>query len=95
MYVRKYGHPAEEEKEKEIQIPENYAGNAFENPEESNSNQDQIPSAEEHEITALPPLHGIAKSFSSDTLLLLLAFLLMGGEEGEELSGILIFLMLL
>ncbi len=91
MYARKYGHLPVEDIASEIQIPEKYDGNAFETVDIP---QETSPQAETQTQTA-PPFQGLTKSFSSDTLLLLLAFLLMGSEEGDELSGILIFLMLL
>jgi len=106
MYARRYS-PMQEEKGV-IRIPENYAGNAFADKEiEEDSPCEHV--AEEKECCAscteenckckrdekalLPFFNG--KFLSSDTLLLLLAFLLMGNGECDDLPGILIFLMLL
>ncbi len=106
MYARRYS-TAQDEKSI-VRVPENYAGNAFreeakEEPpcsceEKSICQQKEVEEAtcehEEKAANSLLPFFN-SKILSSDTLLLLLAFLLMGNGECEDLPGILIFLMLL
>lgn len=101
MYARKYGHLSDNDAAREIQIPDKYDGNAFEAFREATEEISEEASPkksqpkEEKAQNEEPPFKGLSKAFSSDTLLLLLAFLLMGSDEGDELSSILIFLMLL
>ena len=107
MYRRRYT-TAQEEKSI-VRVPENYVGNAFrEDIKEEDadiSEQGQIHSpkpdcqaecdtCQKKDGASLLPFFN-TKILSSDTLLLLLAFLLMGNGECEDLPGILIFLMLL
>ena len=106
MYARRYS-PLQEEKGV-IRIPENYAGNAFAEKEiEQEPPCDRATEPEERcavcteekckckkDANALLPFFN-GKFLSSDMLLLLLAFLLMGNGECDDLPGILIFIMLL
>ncbi len=94
MYARKYGHMQEETEQGSIKIPEKYDGNAFSS--EAPSKEETVCREEdgEKENECFSPLR-LTKFFSSDILLLLIAFLLMGSGEGDDIAGILIFLMLL
>ena len=106
MYARRYSNGQEDKASR--QLPENYAGNAFRE-ESYQDNEPCEKSTEEKEecacrasescprkkeAGALLPFFN-SKILSSDTLLLLLAFLLMGNGECDDLPGILIFLLLL
>lgn len=105
MYARRYSHVQDEKSI--VRVPENYAGNVFreEKTEEPYVTEEKStypqktegkPPCEcgEKEANSLLPFFN-SKILSSDALLLLLAFLLMGNGECEDLPGILIFLMLL
>lgn len=90
MYARKYENIQSQTEEEPIRIPEKYDGSAFEREPVPCI---EPPRAEEREEAAFP--FDLSKLLSSDLLLLLLAFLLMGSGEGDDIAGILIFLLLL
>ena len=106
MYARRYS--TSQEEKSVIRIPENYTGNAFIEKEiEEEAPCESAPQTAsccatcsekkcdcKKDANALLPFFN-GKFLSSDTLLLLLAFLLMGNGECDDLPGILIFLMLL
>lgn len=90
--------------EREIRLPENYAGNAFS--EDRKREEPPVPEpadvpAENTACLCEPALREKAdllpqleKLFSSDALLILLAILLAGSEEGGELAILLLSLLL-
>ena len=90
MYARKYGNLQDKTEEEPIKIPEKYDGSAFEREPAACIEE---PCGAEREEAIFP--FDISKLLSSDLLLLLLAFLLMGSGEGDDIAGILIFLLLL
>lgn len=108
MYARKYA--TAQDGQGKIRVPENYVGNAFREEKEQDTapTAKECCQREEktnysdcseckgckNEGTALFPFFN-SKMLSSDALLLLLAFLLMGNGEAEDIPGILIFLMLI
>lgn len=110
MYIGKHCDAPNEEKDgcvQGIQIPQNYAGNAFSPKEEDIASKKQeehvtVPESEAHfphscqdtykEKTGL--FAKVDRLFSSDTLLILLAILLAGSEDGGELAVILLLLLL-
>ena len=102
MYARRYD--ALQDEQSTRRIPENYAGNAFQTDEKEAKAREAAPcrgcndTCKERDCgkdkKALFPFFD-SKMISADALLLLLAFLLMGGGESEDIPGILIFLMLI
>ena len=110
MYVGRYrgtsGAEAPKEK-RSIHIPENYAGNVFttenvasaveadhEQTEACMAETYPIPSAHTHSEEKGRGFLQAERFFSSDTLLVFLAILLFGHEDGNELSIILLLLLL-
>ena len=90
-----------------IHIPENYAGNAFSAKIDAETCDEDAPKKEdvhendaylpacietEKEKKSFPPR--LDRLFSGDTLLILLAILLAGSEDGGEISLILLLLLL-
>ena len=106
MYARRYG--AEDGKDP-VSLPINYSGSAFFEKEEQETKErpteprkteetcscspDEPRCDEESDGTLLSLLSG--KLLSADALLILLAFLLMGNGEKDDLPSILIFLLLI
>ena len=102
MYARRYD--AHQEEQIARRLPENYAGNAFgTEADEAKPKENEAPCAPvcacdgQEKCCDKKPLFPFlgSKMISADALLLLLAFLLMGEGESEDIPGILIFLMLL
>ena len=93
MYIGKHRGCAEEPEEKAIHIPENYAGTAFapERVEEYVSEELLPCKCDAHEENAT--YHKADRDFSIDALLILLAFLLLGSEDGGEIAIILLLLL--
>lgn len=103
MYIGK--HRREEKEETGMQIPENYAGNAFREapapaPCEDEANVCEMPyllptparaEDKKRENRILPQFDRL---FSTDSLLILLAILLSGGEDGGDISLLLLLLLL-
>lgn len=109
MYIGKHRNmPVDDEKEgvHNIQIPQNYAGNAFSSIRDDTSEKsDNAEEACESSARLLPAcvdapkervglFANIDRLFSSDTLLILLAILLAGSDDGGELAVILLLLLL-
>lgn len=110
MYIGKHRNtPFDEEAEsaQSIQIPQNYAGNAFSamREEERCERDKECTDACEADARLLPAcvdaqreksgfFTSIDRLFSSDALLILLAILLAGSEDGGELAVILLLLLL-
>ena len=111
MYIGKHsGMPNEEKDEgaRSIQLPQNYAGNAFSVKSEEPLREAQTVAQDAYEASPrqLPLCLEAPKKernnlfswterlFSSDTLLILLAVLLSGSEDGGELAIILLLLLL-
>ena len=105
MYIGKHTGDGKDPLVKEqaaLHIPENYAGTAFVAKKECEQEEDAMPPKEPCIECACSAsnrgdchaLSHMDRLFSTDTLLIFLAILLFGSEGGEELSLILLLLLL-
>ena len=93
MYIGKHRGTQEEGEEKRIHIPENYAGTAFaQEPIDACAPEELLPCKRE-EAKENRTYSKADRDFSIDALLILLAFLLLGSEDGGEIAIILLLLL--
>ena len=93
MYIGKHKGNLEGTEEKTIHIPENYAGTAFSSvPQEECISQELLPCKCE-EPKESKTYSKAECTIPADALLILLAILLFGSEDGNELALVLLLLL--
>ena len=93
MYIGKHRGTQEECEEKTIHIPENYAGTAFSHEPSDVCVPEELLPCECEEAKENKTYSKADRDFSIDALLILLAFLLLGSEDGGEIAIILLLLL--